>query len=232
MFQYICTFVLFYTGVFKYFYGTMIENSFECCAMNTRKFSMVHLAVCIPMSSLAIYKAPCVWCTNTLLHQRHYLYELSLTNSASYFIVDLYVIYFNWLKHRRFDGGKVMIFHHLSFLVTYYNVYQSRKGQHICTLFLLNEISTIFLNGIYFYSNHPKLRIVCGICLLISFFIFRILMFARLNQIIFSKWESISVLPDYLIINLLCVSLLFSTLNLFWFQKILKGFVNVLTKNI
>lgn len=230
MFLYLCVSTLFYTAVFNYFYGTMVETSFADCALGTRKFSMVHLGICIPLASLAIYQAPCVWCVDVLFNRQHHLYGMSLMNTTGYFIVDLCILFRNWLKYGKIDGGSLMIVHHLTSFVTCSNVYYSDKGQHLCTLFLFNEVSTVFLNWIHFYTDRPRLRIACGSGLLVSFFVFRILMFARFNYIIFHNWQTIIALPDYFVLNLLSVTLLFSAMNLFWFYKVCHGFAKAMIK--
>ena len=230
MFRYLCMSTLFYIAVFRHFYGAMDERSFADCALSTRKFSMVHLGVCIPLASLALYQAPCEWCVDVLFDRQHYLYEMTLMNTSGYFIVDLYLLCRNWFRYGKIDGGALMFVHHLSAFVTYYSVYRAGKGQHVCALFLLNEVSTVFLNGIYFYANKPRLRVACGAGLLVTFFVFRILMFARFNYIMVRDWQTVVALPHYLMVNLVSVALLFSIMNLFWFRQICAGFAKALSK--
>ena len=217
--------------MFNYFYSSMTERSFQDCAVSTRKFSMVHLATCIPLASLAMYAAPCVWCPEALFDHQHYLYEVALMNTTGYFVVDIYVLCRNWFKYGKIDGGALMFVHHIASFVTYYNVYQAGKGQHVCTLFLLNEVSTLFLNWIHFYTKRPRVRIIFGVGLLVSFFVFRIMMFARLNYILIRNWKIVVALPKYIMVNLTSVSILFSVMNLFWFRQICRGFLKALIKN-
>lgn len=231
MLPYLCLSTLFYSSVFRHLYTPIHDGStFDECAQRTRIFSMVHLGVCLPLASFAMYMSPCVWCMDVLFERQHYLYEMALMNTTGYFIVDIYVLCRNWFKYKRVDGGTLMFVHHISSFVTYYNAYRSGIGQHALSLFLLNETSTVFLNGIHFYARRPRVRIVCGAGLLVTFFVFRILMFARINYILFRNWHMVTTIPPYMRVNLLVVTTLFTGMNLFWFQKIVKGFMNALTK--
>lgn len=231
MLHYLGISTLFYAMVFNHFYTAHQERTFDDCANSTRKFSMVHLSLCLPLASIATYYTPCVWCLDSLFTRTHYTYEIALMNTTGYFIVDLYIILRNWAKYGRVDGGSLMLVHHIFALITYYQVYLANMGLHVCVLFILNETSTVFLNGIYFYAKRPRVRILCGVGLLLSFFVFRILMLAKINYVFFGNWRAVShMIPAHLLLTFTLTVLLFSCMNIYWYRKICLGFLKALQK--
>ena len=224
MWSYLFMTTLFYTTVCRQLYALSPQRTFDDCVRCNRKLSMLHLSACIPLASYAMYTAPCVWCIDAIFHRQHWLYDITLMNTTGYFIVELIVLFRNWFKYNEIDGGVLMIFHHGLSFTTYYISYNVMMGQHIETLFLLNEVSTVFLNGIYFWSHRPRLRLIPGIGLIITFFVFRILMFFRISYIFVRNWSVIAEMPFYFVANLGFVTVFFSIMNCYWFGKILSGF--------
>jgi hypothetical protein len=129
-------------------------------------------------------------------------------------------------------GWQANVLHHVTGIFCWYLMNEGGFGHSIAMCATLTEITTPFVNQRFFFDKanmkDGSLYVANGLLMTLLWFLFRVVLFGWLGFRLFQMRESLFALP-----NLHMFAAIFSyavgyTLQLFWFQKIMKGALKVL----
>jgi len=133
-------------------------------------------------------------------------------------------------------GDRQFIIHHIFGGLGIFLIWYMKQCWLIGLIFELTELSSVFLNITWYLhksieedakNNLPpnlfrkKLFYQAGVCLLISFFLTRIVGGGVIVYYIYNNYDFIMTIPWFNYIYLLVGSSIISCLNIFWFYKLL-----------
>ncbi|KAK9814277.1 hypothetical protein WJX72_003292 [[Myrmecia] bisecta] len=151
------------------------------------------------------------------------LTQAALGTSLGYFIMDLYIV----AVHYPEMGGPEMLLHHTAALLSV--LASACYGQaHLYTLILLGtEVTTPFINMRWVLDRvgwrQTRAYIANGVCLFVTWFLGRVLMFVWFFWHIYQHRAQLKLLNWPPMILITTVPPLLYALNLFWFGKICNG---------
>uniref|UniRef100_A0A7S3DBP1 TLC domain-containing protein n=1 Tax=Palpitomonas bilix TaxID=652834 RepID=A0A7S3DBP1_9EUKA len=130
---------------------------------------------------------------------------------------------------------KETVFHHFLGIASLLIVFFSHCGDQLLSIWLLTELSTIFLNIRYalYHTGHDSslLYIVNGLLLTITFVGVRISLsiFTIVRVFIMARADFVH-LPLFMTVFIVSVNLSLTVLNINWSIKLVKGAMKVLRK--
>ena len=158
--------------------------------------------------------------------------EMWLMITAGYLLYDLALL----IYYARILGSLSMYLHHIIVLSAFFAGAALRIGTLYMAAFLVNEVSTIFLNFNYFLAMTPKLRNsiwykVNGVAFLITFTIFRTIQNSAVTYHIFARawkylWIVVRALPTKLQLGcagLTILAVAHTILNIAWLGEVVKA---------
>lgn len=155
--------------------------------------------------------------------------QAALGVSLGYFVLDISLM----VKHYPWMGGPEMLAHHIA---AFASVYTSLSlGQaHIYTLIMLaTEVTTPFVNARWILDKlqwrGTKTYTVNGVCLAVSWLLVRILLFLWFFIHAWNHRAETAELRGPAILLITIVPALLFGLNVFWFTKILRGVIKLIS---
>lgn len=135
--------------------------------------------------------------------------------------------------NNQWPGWQANVVHHVTGLACWYLMTDGGFGHSIAVCATMTEITTPFINQRFFLDKanmkDGMLYVVNGLLMTLLWFLFRVLLFGWLGFRLFQMRESLLALP-----NLYLFAAVFSygvgyALQLFWWNKIFKGAMKVLS---
>ncbi|KAL3143270.1 hypothetical protein ABBQ38_002115 [Trebouxia sp. C0009 RCD-2024] len=149
--------------------------------------------------------------------------------SVGYFMLDITLI----IRHFPWMGGPEMLIHHIAAFMSV--ALASFTGQaHLYTLLLLStELTTPFVNARWVFDQmgwrSARIYTVNGVCLFASWLFARIVLFLWFFKHMWEHRSDIAELRTHVMVLILTVPPLLFVLNVFWFGKIVRGLIKLLT---
>ena len=160
--------------------------------------------------------------------------ESVLANNVfvGYLSADLLLVL---IYNKNWPGWEATTIHHFTGIVFFSMVNLNSFAHPLAICAMLTEITTPFVNQRFFLDKcgmkSSPLYLLNGILMTVLWFIFRILLFCWLGWRLWIMRSSVFALPTVhvmLVFYSYCVGFI---LQIFWFQKILKGVFKALAKN-
>lgn len=198
-----------------------------------RWISLLHCFPAVYLAAAAIAAEPGrYWTAATVVESFTAASELATANTFAYLAHDLFDLLKNVAVHGKHDGGPLVYAHHVFGILCYVNCYSYGKFGVVVCAWILTELSTPFLNAIWFYEKlgMRDARTYAGCALWLSYVPTRVALSPVTAAAAYEFWASFERLP------LLCYGqfvamLSFATvMNYFWFYKITKGLLKALRK--
>jgi len=150
--------------------------------------------------------------------------------SLAYFLVDLLMI-----VTKNFEKNKLHIPHHVVAILSILLGLLNDEYYLGMMMLLCMEGSTPFINNIFFLKElnlkNSVLYVINGILLLVTWIFFRFVAgIGYFFYLMYVNWERYKQKP-FLGCYWIFMQLVFMTLNIYWFSKILRGFMKMFTKN-
>ena len=123
---------------------------FERAQWHSRVISFVHAVVALVLTGWALSLAPCWWCAESIVDLHSVPIELSLANICGYMAYDFVDILLTYRECGKMDGGPMIFAHHLLGVLSYFITWAYARCGFIYAVAIMCEISTPFLNGIFF----------------------------------------------------------------------------------
>jgi hypothetical protein len=79
--------------------------------------------------------------------------QFAVANTCAYLVYDLVDLMVNFATHGEHDGGPLVYMHHIFGILSYVNFYAYGKFGLIVVAWILTELSTPFLNMIWFFGK-------------------------------------------------------------------------------
>jgi len=177
----------------------------------------------------------------------HAAFGNTLPRSVFLIVTSAYLTYDfgQCLKHRKILGDSLTLVHHLIIVVAFTTGVATGTGTFFMGCFLLNEVSTLFLNANFFLACNPQRRNgplyrANGVALLVSFFLCRVVFnWYMAYHLLVHTWLPLSHLLEpgvtpmttvVLCAVLSCLALLHCLLNMAWFMLLAKAVARKLTR--
>lgn len=214
--------IIFLTFFFLIFW-TFTSNKFNQYDRKNRSTynSLLH-SIIISFSTLINLSKNEINCYN-ITYFKSYQTDINLSLFLSYLIIDT--------THLKKKDGISMYIHHI-FLIVMLLVILLNKTYHFCfSIFLINEVSTIFLNLSYIIKKKSLswLYIISKILFVTSFYYIRIYQNYKVIDIIFGCIKNNDNIYYYSV-SLLYMVYLYYLLNIYWSIIIFKKIINLFQK--
>eukprot|EP00931_Biecheleriopsis_adriatica_P081926 TRINITY_DN55286_c0_g1_i1.p1 TRINITY_DN55286_c0_g1~~TRINITY_DN55286_c0_g1_i1.p1 ORF type:complete len:248 (+),score=27.85 TRINITY_DN55286_c0_g1_i1:71-814(+) len=191
--------------------------------------STVHALVLVPLCLVALWQHP------PFLHSTDFFESTELSHRCchvflGYIVYDLILcLYFG----RLWSGWQANLVHHVCCLIAWSQLTAGSYGMGIALVAMCCELSTPFLNVVYFMdkvglSAHP-LYLANGIWTIIVFFIVRICCYGGLVVRIYQMRQGLFSLPVQNICVFLTCYLAGLALQSFWFMKMCSAALNAIS---
>ena len=146
-------------------------SPFDKTGWTGRLVSLTHAPIAVALAWRCLRDYECWTCAATLIHAHDSKGVFALAHTGGYLLHDFVDLLINGRKHKKYDGGPLVFLHHVAAICSYCIVASYRKCTLLYVIWILCELSTPFLNGIWFFSKmklKPQ-RTVCGLMLFLSY---------------------------------------------------------------
>mmetsp|Transcript_8594 Transcript_8594/g.25850 ORF Transcript_8594/g.25850 Transcript_8594/m.25850 type:complete len:267 (+) Transcript_8594:168-968(+) len=191
----------------------------------SRVISLLHACVALVVSWRAVAGLDCYRCAESVVHLSTDAIDFAMAHSGGYLFHDLVDILLASRWYGKLDGGPLVFAHHACGVLGYALAMAYKKAGYVWVVYILTEVTTPFLNGVFFFEKmgRQNLRTACGVLLLLSYAPTRILLSPLTLQSILDHWVHYRSLPELYFGWLMSMLALATTFNYFWFYKILVG---------
>ena len=200
-------------------------GAFDKAGWVGRLVSLTHAPIAVVFAYDALRPYECWTCADTFMHAHDAKGVFALAHTGGYLLHDFVDLLINGRKHGRFDGGPLIFLHHIAAVCSYTIVASYPKCTLLYVLWILCELSTPFLNGIWFFSKMKmkQWRTVCGLLLFLSYIPTRLYASPATAAALYAAREDVRALPNFLAAFLLAMLTFATVMNYFWFFKIALG---------
>lgn len=208
-------------------------SAWEKAQWLSRWISLIHCFPACWLASVAILAEPGeYWTDATLIDSNSWLSQRAVANTMAYMIHDVVDLLANYLTHGKSDGGALVWCHHIFGIGCYLHFYSYGKFAVIVCAWILTELSTPFLNMIWFYEKlkMPNARTYSGVLLWVAYLPTRMLLSPLTGVALYDFWPSFQRLPTLCYGQFITMLSFATVMNYFWFYKITKGLIKALKK--
>ena len=205
-------------------------SPFDKTGWTGRLVSLTHAPIAVALAWRCLRDYECWTCAATLIHAHDSKGVFALAHTGGYLLHDFVDLLINGRKHKKYDGGPLVFLHHVAAICSYCIVASYRKCTLLYVIWILCELSTPFLNGIWFFSKmklKPQ-RTVCGLMLFLSYVPTRIGASPATAAALYAARDDVKELPAFLVGFLLAMLGFATVMNYFWFYKISLGIAKAL----
>lgn len=205
-------------------------SPFDKTGWTGRLVSLTHAPIAVALAWRCLRDYECWTCAATLIHAHDSKGVFALAHTGGYLLHDFVDLLINGRKHKKYDGGPLVFLHHVAAICSYMIVASYRKCTLLYVIWILCELSTPFLNGIWFFSKmklKPQ-RTACGLMLFLSYVPTRIYASPATAAALYAARDDVRELPAFLVGFLLAMLAFATVMNYFWFYKISLGIMKAL----
>ena len=205
-------------------------SPFDKTGWTGRLVSLTHAPIAVALAWRCLRDYECWTCAATLIHAHDSKGVFALAHTGGYLLHDFVDLLINGRKHKKYDGGPLVFLHPVAAICSYCIVASYRKCTLLYVIWILCELSTPFLNGIWFFSKmklKPQ-RTVCGLMLFLSYVPTRIYASPATAAALYAARDDVRELPAFLVAFLLAMLVFATVMNYFWFYKISLGIMKAL----
>ena len=187
-------------------------SPFDKTGWTGRLVSLTHAPIAVALAWRCLRDYECWTCAATLIHAHDSKGVFALAHTGGYLLHDFVDLLINGRKHKKYDGGPLVFLHHVAAICSYCIVASYRKCTLLYVIWILCELSTPFLNGIWFFSKmklKPQ-RTVCGLMLFLSYVPTRIYASPATAAALYAARDDVKELPAFLV-GFLLAMLAFAT---------------------